>query len=290
MSEVIKQWFIKHMPVQEDIGLHENKAFIRWIGYPLLAILVVVIAVTWNLFETGIYSFDKEFEISFVTLNDFAKYYAFPIASLTVPLTFGVMFNRFHSSKQKAKSNLLVEQNNSANNFFNHYKYFAEFCESLSNDFFNKKENIGPEILYKKLFPEASVVHFTTNANEKCIDDIISAFHNTLEEYKNHLLNTELKTVSSLQETAYFQEVETIDVNLLKEPFKFQFKCNGIYYEEFISSPSNFSGTLQRIRNLIFMLLHFNGISNHQLLIDNFLTKFVRLEKNFKTQANIDQF
>ncbi|MDI4668079.1 hypothetical protein MKZ42_05375 [Pseudoalteromonas shioyasakiensis] len=289
MFEVIKQWFIKHMPVQEDIGLHENKAFLRWITYPLLVILAIAFAITWNLFETGIYSFDKEFELSFITLNDFAKYYAFPIASLTVPLTFGVMFNRFHSSKQKAKSNRLVEQNNSANNYFNHYKYFSEFCESLSNNFFKKTENISPAILYKRLFPDASVVHFTTEVSEKFLNDIFLDLHTIIDDYEHHLLNTEKTVISSPHETGNYNKVEIIDVVLFKEPFKFRLACSGIYYEEVLSSPKNMMNSLKKIESLIFMLFQFSGISNHKQLTNNFNIKINTLGGRLNSEVNAFQ-
>lgn len=176
------------MPVEEDIGLHENKAFIRWIGYPLLVILVVVIAVTWNLFEAGVYSFNKEFEVSFVTLNDFAKYYAFPIASLTVPLTLGVMFNRFHSSKQKAKSNRLVEVNNTANNYFSHFQHFKTYIQNIENkddlNTFQIEMHSTPS-LYK-----AFLINSTLKNNNFDIPKIVADdFINELKKKYSHTKN-----------------------------------------------------------------------------------------------------
>lgn len=270
MPEVIKQWFIKHMPVEEDVGLHENKAFIRWIGYPLLAILVMVIAVTWNLFETGIYSFNKEFEMSFVTLNDFAKYYAFPIASLTVPLTFGVMFNRFHSSKQKAKSNRLVEQNNSANNFFNHYKYFTEYCEKVQERYVNRGLKIKPEVCYKSLFRESSVENFITSVDIEFIKHYFISLTDEMSKYKDIVRKEGYVNSSKL---SFMSE------RFIKGDYVFTLSINGIY----LSYPANNDLDLYLVVNesidILITMLNFNGISGSNKLVDlttNIHDKFIK--------------
>ncbi|GGF00752.1 hypothetical protein [Pseudoalteromonas gelatinilytica] len=278
MPEIIKQWFIKHMPVEEDIGLHENKAFIRWIGYPLLAILVMVIAVTWNLFETGIYSFNKEFEMSFVTLNDFAKYYAFPIASLTVPLTFGVMFNRFHSSKQKAKSNEIVEQNNIANNFFNHYKYFKEHCEVLEKRFNFLNLEISCEILYKKLFKGSSVSNFITDIELSENDEFLTYIHNEIDTFIQHVDKVGIESVaytSSHPENDDYYEKHT-----LNESYSFSFRQSGIYFRQTINEPVDFDNLLQSNFDIIFMLLCFNGVSNFEIIGGDFTKRYWELHQN----------
>lgn len=259
MFEVIKQWFIKHMPVQEDIGLHENKAFLRWITYPLLVILAIAFAITWNLFETGVYSFDKEFEISFITLNDFAKYYAFPIASLTVPLTFGVMFNRFHSSKQKAKSNLLVEQNNSANSFFNHYKYFAEFCEKVQDRYVNRGLKIKPEVCYKSLFRESSVENFTTSVDIDFIKSYFRSLSYEVIRYRDIVKNEGYKDLGGLN----FE-----NERFIKGDYIFNLSCAGIS----LTYPTNNDKTLHLVVNesidILITILNFNGVSGTTNLVD----------------------
>lgn len=270
MPEVIKQWFIKHMPVEEDIGLHENKAFIRWVGYPLLAILGMVIAVTWNLFEAGIYSYNKEFEVSFVTLNDFAKYYAFPIASLTVPLTFGVMFNRFHSSKQKAKSNRLVEQNNSANNFFNHYKYFTEYCEKVQERYVNRGLKIKPEVCYKSLFRESSVENFITSVDIEFIKHYFISLTDEMSKYKDIVRKEGYVNSSKL---SFMSE------RFIKGDYVFTLSINGIY----LSYPANNDLDLYLVVNesidILITMLNFNGISGSNKLVDlttNIHDKFIK--------------
>lgn len=278
MPEVIKQWFIKHMPVEEDVGLHENKAFIRWIGYPLLAILVMVIAVTWNLFETGIYSFNKEFEMSFVTLNDFAKYYAFPIASLTVPLTFGVMFNRFHSSKQKAKSNKIVEQNNIANNFFNHFKYFKEHCEVLEKRFDFLNLEISCEILYKELFKGSSVSNFITDIEIGVNDELLTYINNEIDTFIKHVDKVGVESVahtSSPPENDDYYEKHT-----LNESYSFRFRQSGIYFQQTINEPVDFDNLLQSNFDFIFMLLCFNGVSNFEIIGGDFTKRYWELHQN----------
>jgi len=261
VPEVIKQWFIKHMPVEEDIGLHENKAFIRWIGYPLLAIFVMVIAVTWNLFESGVYSFNKEFEISFVTLNDFAKYYAFPIASLTVPLTFGVLFNRFHSSKQKAKSNRLVEQNNSANNFFNHCKYFSEHCEKIQTRFKWLEVKIAPEILYRNLFPKSSVTNFTTDIEMTFIDEYIIKLEDAIDSFNFQLQNTGTEEVEQTSNRGTSAELST-ETSTLIESYLSKFNFKGIVFDRKIETEEEFIDCCRNQFDLIFMIFCFNGASN----------------------------
>ncbi|MEM5546989.1 hypothetical protein [Pseudoalteromonas fuliginea] len=183
MSKRVTNWFITHIPVEEDLGLHENKAFRRWIGYPLLFIFLLVIAITWDLYETGVYSFNKSFLINSATLNDFAKFYAFPIAALAVPLTFGVMFNRFHSSKQKAKSNRLVENNNTANNFYTHYKYFREHCELVIE---KQSIEINIDIFYNFIFPEANVNKFSTHLNPKFIELLEKELEKLNQKYQKY--------------------------------------------------------------------------------------------------------
>lgn len=270
MPEVIKQWFIKHMPVEEDIGLHENKAFIRWIGYPLLAILVMVIAVTWNLFESGVYSFSKEFEVSFVTLNDFAKYYAFPIASLTVPLTFGVMFNRFHSSKQKAKSNRLVEQNNSANNFFNHYKYFSEYCEKMQERYVDCGLKIKPEVCYKSLFRESSVENFITSVDIEFIKHYFISLTDEISKYKDIVNKGGYQNSNKMM---FMTE------KLITGDFTFKLSINGIYLTSPVNKDSDLHSVINESIDILITMLNFNGVSGSNKLVDfttNIQDKFIK--------------
>ncbi|WP_209326831.1 hypothetical protein [Pseudoalteromonas sp. PA2MD11] len=253
MPEIIKQWFIKHMPVEEDIGLHENKAFIRWIGYPLLAILVLFIAVTWNLFESGVYSFDKEFEVSFVALNDFAKYYAFPIASLTVPLTFGVMFNRFHSSKQKAKSNRLVEHNNVANSYFSHFTYFSEYIKEIDNkDEMLKrgtfKIEISAQLAYRKIFVNSTINNADFNIPNSVVDDLVEELEKESLTFDKYVIDAYNGPYLSKFEIEGFKPTRAINnrdiflnmvesyLHVYRELFKFQGTANVYEILEYLSA------------------------------------------------------
>lgn len=285
MHKKITNWFIKHMPVEDNIGLHENKAFRRWVGYPLLIILFLVIAITWDLYRTGIYSFSRGFLINSATLNDFAKFYAFPIAALAVPLTLGVMFNRFHSSKQKAKSNQLIEQNNKANNFFNHYKYFVEHCDAAEKRFEFKNLAIAKEVLYKLFFPKSSVDNFVTELNKDLIKEIIIHFRSIIEDYNSHLNLTTIDTVAQTINQGTSEEI-THECYFLEDTFDYKLSYGGVYYQTSLKEVTNLETELLSSRAIIFMLLFFNGISNYREITRHFDNEFNTLlkEYNIKNQ------
>ncbi|MDC9518748.1 MULTISPECIES: hypothetical protein [unclassified Pseudoalteromonas] len=115
----ILKWLGECFKVEEDKALHENKLFWIVVLIPLFFIIWISWILTTELITKSIYSP----HISAESLAGFVNYYAFPIALLTVPLTLAVMINRFHSSKQKAKSNRLVEQNNES----------PRVCQRLNN-------------------------------------------------------------------------------------------------------------------------------------------------------------
>lgn len=183
--KALKWLIIDWFKVQEDIALHENKlfwfvvmlplAFIGWIFWKLTRLLIV----------EGFY---KPI-INVESLAGFVNYYAFPIALLTVPLTLALMINRFHSSKQKAKSNRLIEKNNTANNYFSHFNSFKEYCEQLEIMHKHKSLKIFPQRLYQFIFFNSNLTSFEPKVSEKLIKTIISSIKDEIFLFEEHQEN-----------------------------------------------------------------------------------------------------
>ncbi|BDF94306.1 hypothetical protein [Pseudoalteromonas sp. KAN5] len=247
---LIKDWF----KVQEDIALHENKLFWLVVLAPLFFITWLSWRLTEELITKGLYNP----HVSAESLAGFVSYYAFPIALLTVPLTLAVMINRFHSSKQKAKSNRLVEQNNTANNFFNHYKYFCDHCEAIRQRYSKGVLVLKPEVLYKKLFIHSSI----NNLNAELNLDFIQHYFNELlpigQSFQNH---------SNQFHDIIFQQVrddlEPLEIHIFVEPFIYRLDFSGLSYRTSIEQESHFSSQLDQYYDILYALICFNGVSNY---------------------------
>ncbi|MFU2508870.1 hypothetical protein [Pseudoalteromonas sp. ASV78] len=175
----ILSWLGECFKVEEDKALHENKLF--WVV--VLVPLFFITWISWRLSEELITKGLYNPHVSAESLASFVNYYAFPIALLTVPLTLAVMINRFHSSKQKAKTNRLIEQNNTANNFYTHYKYFREHCESIIE---KQSIEIDIDIFYNFIFPEANVSRFSTHLNPKFIELLEKELEKLNQRYQKY--------------------------------------------------------------------------------------------------------
>jgi len=255
MVNKILKWFEECFKVQEDKALHENKLFWLVVLSPLVFIAWVFWRLTSELMTKGLYNP----HISAESLAGFVSYYAFPIALLTVPLTLAVMINRFHSSKQKAKSNRLVEQNNTANNFFNHYKYFCDHCEAIRQRYSNEVLVLKPEVLYKKLFIHSSI----NNLNAELNLDFIQHYFNELlpigQSFQNH---------SKQFHDMIFQQVcaddpEPLEIHIFEEPFIYRLDLSGLSYRTSIEQESHFSSQLDQYYDILYALICFNGVSNY---------------------------
>ncbi|WP_064435420.1 hypothetical protein [Pseudoalteromonas neustonica] len=228
------EWFNECMPVEESVGLHENKAFRRWVGYPLLIILLLFIAITWDLYNAGVYSFSKSFLINSTTLNGFAKFYAFPIAALAVPLTFGVMFNRFHSSKQKAKSNQLIEQNNSANIYFSHFAYFSEYTKEIDNkdEVLKKgtfKIDLSAQLAYRRIFTNSTISNSDFNIPKSVVDELVDELSKEFLSFNKYVIDAYNGPYFSNFEIEGFKPTRAVNN---KESFKNMVKSYFHVYQE----------------------------------------------------------
>jgi hypothetical protein len=250
----VKNWLIKHLPVEADIALHENSSFHKWVGYPLLLIFTLIIFITFDLYQKGIYSLNKDLLITTKTLSDFVKFYAFPITALTVPLSLVVMFNRFHSSKQKAKSNRLIEQNNLVNNYFSHFSNFNSYTGTLEVKYKSVGLKLSAQRLYRILFQNCNLMKFDATVQKDCIDIIIHSAFVELEKYRNHIVINSHYTVDK----------EVIEgVELLWSTRK----------------DSQIYKYLEELKLIIIDLINFQGIINSKEIEKYFYTEY---EKSWK--------
>jgi len=255
----VKNWLIKRLPVEEDIALHENSSFHKWVGYPLLIIFIFAIFITFDLYQKGVYSLKKDILISTETLSDFAKFYAFPITALTIPLTLGVMFNRFHSSKQKAKSNRLIEQNNLVNNYFSHFSNFNSYTDTLEVKYKSVGLKLSAQRLYRILFQNCSLLKFDATVQKDCIDIIIDSAFVELEKYRKHILINNHYTVKK-------EVIEGLEL-------LWSTRKDSQIYEY-----------LEELKLIIIDLLNFHGIINSKEIEKYFYTKYEKnMEENFIT-------
>ncbi|MBB1419699.1 hypothetical protein H5187_20875 [Pseudoalteromonas sp. SG44-1] len=246
--------------VEEDKALHENKLFWVVVLVPLFFIVWISWRLTAELITKGLYNP----HVSSESLASFVNYYAFPIALLTVPLTLAVMINRFHSSKQKAKSNRLVEQNNIANNFFNHYKYFVEHCEALKKRNPENYFNLSPELLYKSLFPSSSVSNFTTDLNSKFIKKISVQFNSIIKSYSAHIEKHEVSSITTACNVNDDHLAESIEVIHLNSTFYYLFYLDGFSYSSKLKKHDELKSSINSTFNFLYLIICFNGVSDYQ--------------------------
>lgn len=272
----ILKWLGECFKVEEDKALHENKLFWIVVLIPLFFIIWISWILTTELITKSIYSP----HISAESLAGFVNYYAFPIALLTVPLTLAVMINRFHSSKQKAKSNRLVEQNNTANNFFNHYKYFKDHCIGLEKRFLWLNLQITAELLYKKLFPISSVSNFTTELDKTFVESVFVYYEDMILDYQNHIKINGIKTIAQSHNQGEIHE-ETVECHILCEPYELDFDLCGISFGQSLKVEEDFKRTLYFTFEIIAGLFCFSGVSNFDEVYDYYYNKFnTMIDKN----------
>ena len=245
--------------VEEDKALHENKLFWVVVLVPLFFIVWISWRLTAELITKGLYNP----HVSSESLASFVNYYAFPIALLTVPLTLAVMINRFHSSKQKAKSNRLVEQNNSANNFFNHYKYFVEHCEALKKRHPESSFNLSPELLYKILFPSSSVSNFTTELNSNFIKDVSVKFNSVIELYTEHVEKYFISVIATASNVDDVHQ-DYIEINQLNQTFYYSFHLDGFSYTSTLYVHEDLGKKISCTFDFLYLIICFNGVSDYQ--------------------------
>lgn len=261
----VKNWLIEHLPVEEDIALHENSSFHKWVGYPLLLIFIFAIFITYNLFQEDIYSFNKELLITTETLSDFVKFYAFPITALTIPLTLGVMFNRFHSSKQKAKSNRLIEQNNLVNNYFSHFSNFSNYTDSLEVKFKHIGLKLSAQSLHRIIFQDCSLLNFEASIQKESIDTIIASIFDEVDKY-----------IVRISENGYY----TINSELI----------NGIELPYSVRNDSQVHSYLHEMRSIIISIINYQGAINSIEIGKYFIKKYQKnIKKYFTNEKSLNE-
>lgn len=148
----IKLWFKKFFAIDETVGLHKNYSFRLAILLPVASCLFLVGLFSWQLHQNGLYNF----HFTQPGITDFVKYFSFPISLLSLSIVFGVMVARFHSSKQKAKSNEITERNNSVNYFYKTHEEFEKFCAKLVSSRITRFSRIRADIFYSVFFSSSS--------------------------------------------------------------------------------------------------------------------------------------
>lgn len=271
----LKNIFRYFFGIHEDKALHQNRIFWIVVLVPLSIICWLVYTLTQDLIADGVFNP----HVSSESLASFVNYYAFPITMLTVPLTLAVMINRFHSSKQKAKSNQLVEQNNSANNFFNHYNYFSEHCEKIEKQFSWLSVNVAPQLLYRNLFPKSSVTNFTTNIEKTFIDEYVVKLEDAIDSFNVHIKNTEGEEVEQVFNRGTSTESSTTTCFLIN-PYTSKFNFDGIVFEKEIKNKEEFINCCRNQFDLIFMIFCFNGVSNFNEVSNYLHQKFTSTIQN----------
>lgn len=182
----LKNIFRHFFGIHEDKALHQNWIFWIVVLVPLSIICWLVYTLTQDLISDGLYNP----HVSSESLASFVNYYAFPITMLTVPLTLAVMINRFHSSKQKAKSNRLVEINNAANNYFSHFQHFKTYIQNIENsDSLNttKIEMDSIPSLYRAFFTNSTLKNNNFDIPKFVADDFLNKLKQEVHSYKEHV-------------------------------------------------------------------------------------------------------
>ncbi len=241
MLKRIWLWIADCFRIHEDKALHKNKSFWFAIFFPMFWIGLIFLALTMELQNEGLFNP----RITSDALNGFVKFYAFPITLLTLPLTFAVMVNRFHSSKQKAKSNNLVERNNIANNYFSHFDSFKNYCEELEKKHSKINTEFNAQILYQSIFINSNITNFNPKVSKSQINSLISRFLNEIELYKVHI------------ETIGYEFKETRTVNQYKLIFD---KFEGVKVSFVINNDHQFYNSLIELVSIFYDMFIFQGV------------------------------
>jgi len=159
-----KQFFA----IDETVGLHKNYSFRLAIFFPVVACILFVGLFSWQLHQEGMYNF----YFTQPSITAFVKYFSFPISLLSLSIVFGVMVARFHSSKQKAKSNLITEANNSVNFFYKTHEEFDKYCQKLLIAKHSEFKSIDSVICYGFLFKNSVTKNPSLIINEETMRQI----------------------------------------------------------------------------------------------------------------------
>ena len=96
------------------------------------------------------------------------------------------MVARFHSSKQKAKSNKITERNNSVNYFYKTHEEFEKFCAKLVSSREYSLKSIRADTLYSVFFSSSSPTApslMVSDSFNRAVNSFYSVYVNNLIEY-----------------------------------------------------------------------------------------------------------
>lgn len=180
----IKPRYKLFFAIDETVGLHKNNSFKLAIFLPIaVSFLFICLFVVQLVLE-------NQFRLSFSQsgLNAFISYFSFPISLLSLSIVFGVMVARFHSSKQKAKSNEITERNNSVNYFYKTHEEFDKYCNKLIQSKYCHIEGVRSEICYRILFESSRPENPNLFVNDnffRAIDKVYSVYTDNFIRYLN---------------------------------------------------------------------------------------------------------
>ncbi|WP_217874293.1 hypothetical protein [Pseudoalteromonas shioyasakiensis] len=184
-----KQFF----SIDESVGLHKNYSFRLAILLPLAISVILIIIFTVQLALKGQFWFS----ISQPGVTAFVKYFTFPISLLSLSIVFGVMVARFHSSKQKAKSNEITERNNSVNYFYKTHEEFEKFCMKLIKSGDNGFKGIKANICYEAMFDSSSPKAPSLFVGDNFFRSINSYYSVYIDNFVNYLGSNDFKIANS---------------------------------------------------------------------------------------------
>lgn len=262
----ILNWLGEFFKVEEDKALHENKLFWVVVLVPLFFIVWISWRLTAELITKGLYNP----HVSAESLAGFVSYYAFPIALLTVPLTLAVMINRFHSSKQKAKSNRLLEDNNIANNYFSHFNSFKEYCVQLEVMHEDNGLKIFPQRLYQFIFYKSNMSNFAPSVTEWKIKNLFSLMSDEIEIYREYV-----------EQNGYY-DVDERTLNTYEHHYNLfeglQFNCN-------VRSDKELHDYLEVLSDIYYDIFMFQGVLNSSSVATRFQAYYeLKIQEQFKLQ------
>ncbi|MGO2128814.1 MAG: hypothetical protein ACTH4U_08745 [Pseudoalteromonas prydzensis] len=181
-GEKTKPRYKQYFSIDESVGLHENYSFRLAIFFPIAACILLVGLFSWQLHQKGLYNF----YFTQPGITAFVKYFSFPISLLSLSIVFGVMVARFHSSKQKAKSNEITDRNNSVNYFYKTHEEFEKYCAKLVGSKDNRFYSIRADACYESLFslstPKSPSL-FVSESFFNSINSFYSIYADNLIEY-----------------------------------------------------------------------------------------------------------
>lgn len=242
----IKSWFKKIIAIDETVGLHKNHSFRLAIFLPVLlsAIFITIFSIQLAI--------DGQFKLSITQPNvtAFIRYFTFPISLLSLSIFFGVMVARFHSSKQKAKSNEITERNNSVNYFYKTHEEFEKYCKKLVESKECKFSSLRSDICYSALFCESSPEEPSLIPCERFFRRINKLFSIYSDDYVKSI-----KVVDSNQ----FNDTEEVLIFASPNVLMKELGMSFIDYGQ-VDSPKDVNARLYEIYNSVVDLFYFPGM------------------------------